>query len=113
MKARYAPFYGLLFVLLTACATIGVEAPKTFNEKLGAGYATVTAVRDTTGTLLTANKLSADDAQNVQAQADNARTGLDLARQIHATNPSGGDAKLDAVVTGLTALQAYLNSRGK
>jgi hypothetical protein len=113
MRLRYAPFYGLLLILLTACATLGIDAPKTFNERLAAGYTTVTGVRNTAATLLTSNKLSADDAQNVQSQADNARTGLDLARQIHATNPPAADARLDAVVTGLTALQAYLNTRGK
>lgn len=111
MRTRYAPFYGLILVLLTACSVLGVTTPKTFNERLAAGYATTTAARDTTATLLTAGKLSAADAQNVQSQLDNARTGLDLARQIHATNPPAGDARLAAVVTGLTALQAYLQSR--
>lgn len=113
MKLRYAPFYGILLVVLTACATLGVSAPKTFNEKLAAAYTTVTAARDTTATLLTSGKLSAADAQNVQQQLDTARTGLDLARQLHATNPPAGDARLDAIVAGLTALQAYLQSHTK
>lgn len=112
MRLRYAPFYGLLIVLLTACATLGIDSPRTFNERLAAGYASVTAARDTTATLLTSGRLSAGDAQNVQSQLDNARTGLDLARQIHATDPVGGDAKIDAVVTALTALQAYLSTKG-
>ncbi len=111
MKARYAPFYALLLVMLTACATLGVQAPQTFNERLAAAYTTVTAARDATATMLTSGRLSAADAQNVQSQLDNARTGLDLARQLHATNPPAGDARLDAVVMGLTALQAYLQSR--
>ena len=112
MKARYTPFYAALLVMLTACATLGVSAPQTFNERLAAGYSTVTAARVTTATLLTSGKLSKDDAQNVQSQLGNARTGLDLARQIHATDPAAGDAKIDAVVTALTALQAYLNTKG-
>lgn len=107
MRVRYAPFYGLLLVLLVACAI----KPETFNERLAAGYTTVTGVRNATASLLAANKISAPDAANVQQQADNARTGLDLARQIHATNPSAGDAKLDAAVTALTALEAYLRTR--
>lgn len=111
MSPRYAPFYALMLVVLTACATLGVEAPRTFNEKLTAGYTTVTAARDATATLFSSGKLSAPDAHNVESQLDTARTGLDLARQVHATNPPAGDAKLDAVVTGLTALQAYLQSR--
>ena len=103
----------LLLLVLSACTALGVATPQTFNEKLVVGYSTVTASRDATATLLSSGKLSAPDAQNLEQQLDNARTGLDLARQIHATNPSVGDAKLDAVVTGLTALQAYLQSHTK
>lgn len=113
MRPRYAPFYALLLVLVTACAALGVATPQTFNERLAAGYVTTTAVRNATADLLTAGKLTASDAGNIGQQADNARTGLDLARQIHATNPPAGDAKLDAVVNGLAALQAYLQSRTK
>lgn len=101
----------LLLLFLSACTALGVATPQTFNEKLAAGYSTVTASRDATATLLSSGKLSASDAQNVQDQLNNARTGLDLAREVHATNPPAGDAKLDAVVTALTALQAYLQSR--
>lgn len=112
-KPLYAAFWVALLIALTACQTLGVATPQTFNEKLAAGYSTVTAARDTTATLLTSGKVSAQEAQQIQSQLDNARTGLDLARQIHATNPTVGDAKLDAVVTGLTALQAYLLSHTK
>lgn len=111
MRPRYAPFYAFLLCALTACSLLGVATPQTFNERLGAGYTTLTGARDATATLLSSGKLSASDAQNVQDQLNTARTGLDLARQVHATNPPAGDAKLDAVVTGLTALQAYLRSR--
>lgn len=113
MKARYAPFYAVLLMMLTACATLGVPPADTFNKRLAAGYTTVTGVRNATFDLRTAGRITAQDARNVEAQADNARTGLDLAREIYATNPPAGDAKLDAVVTGLTALQAYLQSRTK
>jgi len=102
-----------LLLFLSACIALGVATPQTFNEKLAVGYSTVTASRDATATLLSSGKLSASDAQNVQDQLNNARTGLDVAREVHATNPSAGDAKLSAVVTGLTALQSYLQSRTK
>lgn len=110
LRQRYSLLLPFLLLVLSACTTLGIEAPKTFNERLAAGYTTVTGVRNVTADLLTAGSITADDAGNVQAQADNARTGLDLAREIHATNPPAGDAKLDAVVTGLSALQAYLQS---
>lgn len=108
---RYTPFYAVLLVMLTACATLGVATPKTFNERLAAAYSTVTAARDTTATLLSANKISAVDARNAQEQLDNARTGLDLARQIHTSDPAGAQTRLDAIVVGLATLQAFLQSR--
>jgi hypothetical protein len=112
-RQPYSLLLPFLLLVLSSCSLLGVATPQTFNERLGAGYSTVTASRDATATLLSSGKLSASDAQNVQDQLNTARTGLDLARQVHATNPPAGDAKLDAVVTGLTALQAYLQSRTK
>lgn len=102
----------LLLMMLTACATLGLEQPKTFNERLAAAYTTVTAARDSAGTLLSSGKITAADAQQVQNQCDNVRSGLDIARDIHAKDPPAGDAKLTAVLAGLTALQAYLQTRG-
>lgn len=110
-QASYGAFYALIFAMLTACSTLGVQAPKTFNERLAAAYTTVTAARDTTATLLSANKISAVDAKNAQEQLDTARTGLDLARQIHASDPAGAQTRLDAIVVGLATLQAFLQSR--
>lgn len=112
MKRAYVAFYAVLLVALTACGTLGLETPKTFNERLAAGYTTVTAARDTAATLLTSGKITAADAQQVQNQCDNARSGLDIARSIHASDPPAGDAKLTAILAGLTALQAYLQTRG-
>jgi hypothetical protein len=100
-----------LLLLLSACAQLGLQSPQNFSDRLAAGYVTVTAARDTTATLLSSGKITAADAQNVQQQADNARSGLDIARQVHETNPAAGDDKLAAILTGLNALSRYLNSR--
>lgn len=90
----------------------GTTAPLTVNEQIGAGYATVTAIRTSASTLLKAGKITADDAQNVQSSADAARAGLDVARTISNTNPAAATSKLTAVSTALHALQAYLVARG-
>lgn len=101
----------IAIMLLSACAQLGIPKPETFNERLAVGYSTVTAVRQTATTLLQAKKISADDAQNVQNQADNARAGLDIARTISKTDLKAADAKLNAVHTALTALQSYLATK--
>lgn len=91
--------------LLASCASLG------FNERMAYGYSAVTAARDTAGELLDAGTISADDAANVQAQADNLRAGLDIARSVYAADPTAGSDKLTAALAGLDALSVYLRSR--
>jgi hypothetical protein len=102
-----------LLLLLSACQTLGIGSADTFNKKLAGGYQAVTASRDLAATLLTSGKITADDAQNVNNQADNFRAGLDVARSVHATNPTAGADKLASILTGLNALSAYLATREK
>jgi hypothetical protein len=97
---------------LTSCAQLGLPTATTFQERLTAGYALNAEVRNSAATLLNAKKLTADDGQNILAQTDNARAGLDVARVIAKGDPKAGDAKLTAVRTVLLALQAYLTTKG-
>lgn len=106
---RYVVF--ALLWLATGCTQLGLPTPQTFNEKLAVGYSTVTAIRNTATTLLVAKKLSVEDAQNVQTQSDNLRSGLDIANKVHALDAAAGNDKLAAVQTALVALQAYLASK--
>lgn len=99
--------------LLAACASVGLPTPQTFNERLAVGYATVTIVRDTATTLVTASKISPLEAQNVQNQADHARDALDLARVTAKTDPASADTRLTATLQLLTALQSYLAAKGQ
>lgn len=108
---RLLPLVLVLGAML-ACASIGVPPPATFNQKADAGLVTVNTILKTTDTLLVAGKLSAADAKNVEAQADNVAAGIAIARSVHATDPPTGDSKLLSVLTALQALQAYLTSQG-
>lgn len=101
----------LLVLLVSACATLGVPSPQTFNQKVLAGYSSVDAVVQTTSTLLSAGKIKPNDAQNVHDQAVNIKAGLEIAEQVHSTNPAAGDDKLSATISVLTALQSYLQAR--
>jgi len=95
--------------LLQACAGL---TPDTFNKKLAAGYATVQTVNESAGSLLTANKISKKDAQNVVDTSRMAVAGLDTAAEIGKTDLSAGNAKLTATIAIVTALQAYLVTKG-
>jgi len=105
----YGPI--LAAVLITLGCVTNDLAPQSFNERLAAGIATVSAIRSTTATLLRQGKIDVADAENVQAQADNARAGLALARELQEKDHRAGDARLTATITALSALQAYLNAR--
>ena len=108
MRASYAGLF--LPMLLTACA-IGVSTPLTFDERVATGVATVSAVRTTTTTLFREGLLSADDAQRLQAQANDARERLDAVKQVHANDPAASNAQLASVGANLHDLPSYLNSR--
>lgn len=100
-----------LLLFVAACGALGVATPQTFNERTAAAYASVTAVRESATTLLKAGKIKADDAQNVQDGANNARAGIDIARGLEAQSPGAGKTRLDVAIAALQALQAYLNSK--
>lgn len=102
----------LLVVLMGACASIGMIAPKTFNERLIAGYTAVEGIAKAASTLRSAGKLGDSDRDNVVATLRSAQTGLDLAASIAKTDPAAGANKLDATLALLTALNAYLATKG-
>ena len=96
---------------LPGCAQLGVPTADTFNQKLAVAIGSVTAVRETATTLLKAQKISADDAQNIQDGANLGRTGIEVARTLSKVNMAAAEGKLTAVTTSLAALQTYLASR--
>ena len=83
-----------LQALMAACAPIGVSTPLTFDERLADDIAAVSQIRTTTTALLREGKISSDDAQHVRAEADKARSDLDVARALHETDTNGGNAQL-------------------
>lgn len=94
-----------IFLVLAACAAMGVPTPSTFNERLAAGYVSVTGVRSSTTILLNGGVIGSSDAENVQKQADVAREGLDVARTLPAMD---AENKLQSALLVLQAAQSYL-----
>jgi hypothetical protein len=101
----------LILMALSACAQLGIPSPKTFDERLVAGYATNTAVRESATELLKAKKISSSDAQHVLDATRNARQGLDIAKQLKAQDPKSAEAKLKAVRLTIDAVNNYLKSK--
>lgn len=114
LKLRSMLASGLLaFALSATLAGCPGFAPKpeTFNERMAAGIGSVTFVRETATTLLAADKVTANDAQNIQDQATNARSALDIAEELKAIDFSAADAKLRATQLVLRSLRSYLVCR--
>lgn len=103
----------LLALLLVGCEALGTPAPQTTAQRIATTVASVTAVRESTRTLLVARKISPDDAANVQVQADNVIAGAQIARSLLTADPAAADAKLQQTQAVLLALQAYLATKEK
>ena len=71
----------------------------------------VTAIRDSAAALLTSDQITADDAENIQMQANNARASIDIAIAYHASDPAQAENRLAAAQAVLAALKAYLESQ--
>lgn len=110
---------------LTACASLGLATADTLNQKLAYAYGQVTASRSGALSVINAScptpdSLSTDacksavaDGKHVQQMADQARAGLDLAKNsIAAGNLQQASAQLQLESAVLAALQAYLLSKG-
>lgn len=100
-------------VLLSGCESIGVQQPKTFNERLAYALAQNTALREAATLSLQSGQLSADDAEYVLELTDRSRTLIDTAQLAY----DGGDlttaeGRLQLVLGVLTQVQTYLNSKG-
>jgi hypothetical protein len=104
---------GSIFSALPGCAALGVPTPQSAEERIVVTMSTVTGVREATLTLLAAKKITAEDAQNVQRQADNVRAGVVIAQSMLAADPAGADAKIQQTRAMLIALQAYLATKEK
>jgi hypothetical protein len=105
---KYA--YALLLLALVACAAI--EAPKTFNERLAYGYASVAASRNTAASMLERGRISKEEGKQVQALADQARASLDIAKGLAGKGDiKGAEGQLQLALTVLTQLEAYLKGK--
>lgn len=102
-----------LFVLLSACAQLGVEQPKSFDQQVAYGYSTVASVRQSAVTALKTGVIKKEDAIQVQALADQARTGLDAARGAYVVGDTQTAlGRLQLANSVLTQLAVFLQSKG-
>lgn len=101
----------LAVLALSACAGLGVQAPKTFEDHIANAYTSLTAARDTSTLLAQNGKLSRKDFEVFINQCDSARESIELARELHKLDAPAGQERLDSAITILNALNEYLTKR--
>lgn len=111
MKPRYAPFYCLVLVLLTACASLGIVPAQSLDQRIAYAKGVDTAVLTASTAALRAQEITSGDHEHVIAIADQAKSVLDSAVLLADTDPAAADSKLQLATSILTELQGYLNSR--
>lgn len=84
-----------------------------FDSRISDVNNSIATGRDIVRILLQAEKISPEDAEDLQRQADNLRTGSDLAYAMRGTNLADAEAKLLATQKLLEAFQAYLTQKQK
>jgi uncharacterized lipoprotein NlpE involved in copper resistance len=115
---------GLVAIVLSlsGCQYLGLQTADTFNQKLAYSYGQVTAARKGATAVVNAScqtpetaacKQAVADGKHVQAMADQAREGLDLAKTYAAAgNLQQANIQLQLESAALTALSAYLTAKG-
>jgi hypothetical protein len=101
----------LLLILLAGCGILGIPPADTFNKRVVLANSAVEAVASTVDTLYTAGKISQADASSVLKQTTEARTGIEIARGMYATNPVDAENRLTTIITALDALNRYLGAK--
>lgn len=101
----------LLVLLLAGCASLGVPAPQTFNQRAAAATATVNTASQTVLTLLQTRKITPDESDRYTDRTEDAQEAIDLARGIYPANPADAEGRLALVITALQMLTAELETR--
>jgi hypothetical protein len=102
-----------VLILLTACASMGLVTPQSFDERLSVAYEQHTAALQSIATAVNLKDLNGKDGQAVLAIADNARLLLDSAKLATASGDvNSAEGRLLLATNVLRELSTFLRSRG-
>lgn len=114
---RYALAFSIL--LFVGCTSLGLTVPKTFQQRIAYGNASLTAIYDGIASCVTSTACSKETGRGLVAQADTARAALDVAGAAgapDAVTTCFGQTKtalgcLQAAQLVVDGLAAYLRAR--
>lgn len=117
MRSIVPAYFSYLLVaalMLTGCASLGLEPAKSFDETLAYTVSQNAAARQAAANALDAGSIDLSDAQFVLKTTDNAREFLDAAKVASgAGDIKTAEGKVALAKTVLTELQSYLRTRSK
>jgi hypothetical protein len=113
MNLRQFVFFVLVFGFIPGCATLGLETPRTTNERIAYGYAQVTGLRIAAAEALNAGTIGIADAEHVLSLSNDARAGIEAARALQSIGKADDALGRLALAEGvLDALRTYLTGKG-
>lgn len=110
--ARYLGSITLILGAFLLAACVSMESPKSLNERIAYGYASVAASRNTAASMLERGRITKEEGKHVQNLADQARAGLDVARTMAGKGDTQGAQKnLQLALDVLVGLETYLKGK--
>lgn len=109
-KPLYAAFCAALLITLTACASLGLETPKTLNERMAYVQSSADGLVVATTNALNAHTISSKDAEYVSASAKQLQ-GL-VSAVSSDPDPATAEGRLKLAEGVLIQLQTYVASHG-
>lgn len=117
MRSIVPAYFSYLLVaalVLTGCASLGLEPAKSFDENLAYTVSQNAAARQAAANAFDAGSIDLADAQFALKTTDNAREFLDAAKVASgAGDIKTAEGKIALAKTVLTELQSYLRTRSK
>lgn len=102
----------MLVLVVQACASLGLQQPKTFREDYAYALGQTTALRTAAAQALDARQISIADAEYVLRLTDQSRGYLDGAKQVYEAGQTlEGKTRLELATAVLLQLQTFLNAR--
>lgn len=99
----------LVSILLIACAQVGLQEPRSFDERLAYAVVQVASVRITAADALDRGQIELEDATRVQVMADQARAAIDAARVASDLgDTASAESRLVLALAVLGELKTYL-----
>ncbi len=106
---KFVPF--ILALILAGCTTLGGAPADTFNKQVVVANGLAESAANTIAILRQSDRLSQVDAQDALDTVADAAAGIDAARALWPGDRSEAATQLDAIVTSLNALNAYLSAK--